>query len=212
LKFQNRAQAGQIEKRFFTAKVEFRKKEDEPRRVSGLGVVYDKEVELWPGYMESVAKDAYKESIERERDRAIKSYFNHDPNRVLATTKSDPPLVIENREDGVFYDAIIPDTSYGDDLETNLRVGNIEGSSYSFVIPEGGDEWYEDKEGVVHRRILKGEIFEIGPVTDPAFLDTPTNLRTAKEAYKNYQAQASKGKSKLFIMRKKLDLKEKSII
>ncbi len=215
LKFKNRAQAGQIEKRFFYSKLNYRNadNEDEPRRVSGLGVVYDKEVELFPGYMESVVKDAYKESIEKERDRAIKSYFNHDPNQVLATTKSDPPLLIENRENGVFYDAEIPNTSYGNDLEANLERNNIEGSSYSFVVPEDGDEWWEDDEGIVHRKILKGEIFELGPVTDPAFLETPTNLRSAKKAYKNYQAQASKGnKSKLFIMRKKLEMKEKSII
>lgn len=161
--------------------------EDRPRRVAGLGPVYEREEELWPGFYETIKKDAFKESVERERGRSIKSFFNHNPNFVLATTDSDPPLIVKNTVDGVVYEAEIPDTSYGHDLYINLARGNVQGSSFAFTISAKGDRWWEDEDGNFHREIRKGEIYELGPVTDPAYLSAPANLRSAQDVFEKYR-------------------------
>lgn len=172
-----------LEFRTVTAEIRQKDKEEgEPRGVAGLGLVYDRETELWPGYKETIQKDAFKESLEKERDRPIKSYFNHNPNFVLATTESDPPLTAKNTDEGVFYNAEIPDTSYGRDLEENLKRKNVQGSSFAFAVDE--DKTWEDDDGVFHREIIKGEIYELGPVTDPAYIEAPASLRSAGEVYK----------------------------
>ena len=168
--------------------IKSREKEDgESRGVTGLGLVYGRETEIWPGYKESIRKDAFKESIERKRNRPIKSYFNHDPNQVLATTESNPPLIVKNTKEGIAYEAEIPDTSYGRDLAVNLERRNVEGSSFAFSIED--DRKWEDEEGVYHREIISGEIYELGPVTDPAYIQAPASLRSAKEAFEEIKQE-----------------------
>lgn len=169
---------------FRTVEVKIRqdnKEDGAPRGVAGLGLVYNRETELWPGYRETIRKDAFKESLERDRDRPVKSYFNHNPNFVLATTESNPPLTVMNTDEGVFYNAEIPDTSYGRDLVENLKRKNVQGSSFAFAVDK--DRTWEDEEGVFHREIIKGEIYELGPVTDPAYIQAPASLRSAGEVY-----------------------------
>lgn len=145
-------------------------------RVAGLGVVYDTWEEIWPGYRERILRGAVELAPE------IKSYFNHDPNMVLSTTASNPPLVLRETDEGYEYDSPIPPTSYGRDLIVNLERRNVKGSSFTFVVPRGGDSWWEDDNGVVHREIRRLILYEIGPVTDPAFVSTTAAIRSSREA------------------------------
>ena len=196
------------ELRMITTNIETRQTEEEQNKVSGLGLVYERETELFPGFLEVIRKDAFKESIERDRDRPIKSYFNHDPSSVLATTASEPPLLVENRDEGIFYEAEIPDTTYGDDLKENLKRKNVQGSSFKFAVDD--ENTWEDEEGIVHREILQGEIYELGPVTDPAYLQAEAGLRSAEKTLEEYRQKAKANKkSKIFILKKRLDLKSK---
>ena len=149
--------------------------EDQEQRAVGLGVVYDRWEELWPGYREKISAGTV------EFAPVVKSYFNHDSNMVLATTESTPPLQMREIERGIEYDSPIPPTSYGRDLAVNLQRGNVKGSSFTFVVPRGGDRMWEDENGVVHREINKLILYEIGPVTDPAFVSTTASVRSVRE-------------------------------
>src|SRR5690606_41061588 len=100
---------------------------------------------------------------------------------VLSTTASDPPLVVRETDQGYEYDSPIPPTSYGRDLIVNLQRRNVKGSSFTFIVPQGGDRWWEDENGVVHREIRELILYEIGPVTDPAYLSTNEFLRSSRE-------------------------------
>ena len=151
------------------------------RRAAGFGVVYNSEVEIFPGFKEKILAGAFSAHVKDAKE--IKSYFNHDPAQVLSTTKSNPPLVIEDRDDGLYYESPIPPTSYGKDLEINLSRKNVRGSSIAFRVLPGGDKRSFDKDGVLHREIHKAMLFEIGPVTDPANVRAPASLRDAKGAF-----------------------------
>ena len=155
--------------------------EGEDKRVSGMGIVYDQLTELWPGYKERINKGAVRLA------GTVKSYFNHDPNQILSTIDSNPALEINDTENGMEYNSPIPPTSYGKNLEINLERGNVKGSSFAFDVPKGGDRMWEDEEGVINREIKELVLYEIGPVTDPAFVQTTANLRTAQEALKRWQ-------------------------
>jgi len=156
--------------------------ENEEKRVAGRGIVYDEWTELWPGYKERICKGAV------QRADNVKSFFNHDPGKVLSTLESDPALELKESDEGLEYDSPIPPTSYGKDLEINLERGNVKGSSFSFDIPAEGDSWREDENGVVWRDIKKLTLYEIGPVTDPAYVQTTAQARS-KEAVKEWRKQ-----------------------
>lgn len=171
--------------------------EGDDKKVEGLGIIYDQWVELWPRYREKILRGAV------TLKGVIRSYFNHDPSHVLSTTESAPALVLKDGEDGLRYSSPIPPTSYGKDLEVNLERGNVKGSSFSFDVPKRGDKWSEDEDGVIHREIMKLNLYEIGPVTDPAFVQTTAALRSAQDAVEEFR------KSKAPVLRNLAERRQK---
>ena len=171
---------GVLEKRAFVAEIRAAG-EDEDKKVSGLGIIYDKWTELWPGYKERINKGAVQLAGE------VKSYFNHDPSMVLSTINSTPPLELKDTDKGMEYSSPIPPTSYGKDLEVNLERQNVKGSSFAFDVEE--QKRWDDDNGVHHREIKKLILYEIGPVTDPAFVQTTASLNSAQEAVREWRAK-----------------------
>lgn len=157
---------------------------DAPKKIRGFGVVYNKRSQDLGGFVEIIRPGAFKTSLESGKE--LKSFFNHDPNFVLATTRSEPPLIIRDRPGGIEYEYEIPDTSYGKDLEKNIAARRVVGSSFAFRTIK--DNWYEDGSTQV-REVLEAELFELGPVTNPAYLPSSVSVRSTKEVYDNFVAE-----------------------
>lgn len=156
---------------------------DDGKKVSGLGVVYDEWTELWPGYMERINAGAV------ELDEVVHSYINHNPEKILGRTDNGT-LELNNSDQGLEYNAAVPDTSYGRDLLVNLESRNIQGSSFTFTVPDGGDRVWQDKDGKIYREIDNLTLYEVGPVTNPAFRQTSAELRS-KDLIDNKLQQAA---------------------
>ncbi|MHA1168302.1 MAG: HK97 family phage prohead protease [Candidatus Hodarchaeales archaeon] len=157
----------------------------EDRFVSGTGAVYGEEVEIWPGYMEKVRSGAFDESLTSGDE--IKSYFNHNPDFVLSTTKSTPALELNSTSAGLVFDSPIPPTTYGEDLAVNLERGNVRGASFSFTVDE--DILIIDENDIYHREIVKATLFEVGPVTNPAYPQTEVGVRDREASFNEIQAR-----------------------
>ncbi len=145
----------------------------------GLGVVYDREVELFEGYLEKIRSGALSRSV--NGDEEIKSYIDHDLARILATTRSKPPLELSDTPQGLRFKAPIPPTSYGNDLIVNLKRRNIRGASFAFRVDDGGDIVTRDENGVFHREIISAQLFEVGPVANPAYPQTKAKVSGREE-------------------------------
>ena len=172
-----------MEKRAFPFEMRMETAEDSTR-VIGAGAVYNKRSQDLGGFFEIIREGAFKRSLESGRE--VKSFFNHDPNQVLGTTESDPPLTITDDKRGLLYDVEIPDTSYGRDLKENLKRKNVKGSSFQFRTIE--DNWYKTDAGETIRELISAELFEIGPVVDPAYLPSTSELRTLQAQKEEYDA------------------------
>ncbi len=170
------------ELRFMPLEIRTEGGDDEGKKVAGLGIIYDEWTEIMPGFKERILKGAVK------RDKVVKCFFNHDPNQVLSTTQSKPPLELKDTDKGLEYISPIPPTSYGKDLEINLERGNVKGSSFAFSVTKQ-KRWEED--GIYYRDIKELLLYEEGPVTDPAFLKTSAELKSAEDVYKDMVAEKS---------------------
>lgn len=148
---------------------------EEQNFVSGIGIVYNSTTEIYPGVFESIAPGAFAESL--SNFRTVKSFINHNPTKILSTTRSEPSLEILDGEQFLEFNAPIPPTTYGNDLIINLKRGNIKGASFSFTISENGDHYKKLPDGSLHRTITEAEIYEVGPVTNPAYEQTSVDLR-----------------------------------
>lgn len=160
---------------------------DDSTKIIGAGAVYNKRSQDLGGFFEIIREGAFKNSLEEGRE--IKSFYNHDPSMVLGTTASEPPLVINDDKRGLHYEVEIPDTSYGNDLRENLKRKNVTGSSFSFVATD--DNWYKDDSGATVREIIAAELFELGPVTNPAYLPTSAQLRSLQDKKDEFESVAA---------------------
>lgn len=139
----------------------------------GSGAVIGPLSEDLGGFRERNAEGAFDEAI---KVSDIRGLFNHDPNYVLGRMGST--MRVSTDANGMYYD--IPELpSSRADVREAIERKDVEGSSYSFTLREGGDVW-EEQDGVLVRTILPGgvaRIYDMGPVTFPAFRATTVSKR-----------------------------------
>lgn len=169
--------------------LEFREAED-GASIAGYAAVFNKETviggDVW-GFREKIAPSAFDEAIGRDDVRAL---FNHDPNVLLGRTTNDTlRLSIDKR--GLKYEVDLPDTAAARDVRTLIKRGDVTGSSFAFRVDE--DEWDETpikKGGLPIRTILRAELFDVSPVTYPAYPQTSVSARSKVQAMLETAEQA----------------------
>lgn len=150
-------------------------------RVEGHAAVFDKPAWIGPpkyGFSERFAKGSFKQSINSGAD--VRYLFNHNPDAVLARTKSGTLKLSEDRA-GLAVDAELAPTTVGRDLAILMERGDVNQMSVGFRVVK--DEWEEVKgadNNVYERRtILEAELFDVSAVTYPAYEETDAGLRAA---------------------------------
>ena len=106
--------------------------------------------------------------------------YNHDYNQVIArANKGKGTLNIDLRDDGVYFDLEVPNTTMGNDLLENIRLGNITQCSFGFNYANEEGAYKDEKIGDVwYRNVYKiGELYDLSAVTYPAYDDTYVNAR-----------------------------------
>lgn len=107
--------------------------------------------------------------------------FNHDPNHLLGRFPTTMKMTVD--EKGLRYECLLPESRK--DIEELCRRGDLKGSSFSFVVAEGGEKWsYEG--GRSTRLVTKiKSLLDCGPVTYPAYGDA--TVAVAKRSYQQFQ-------------------------
>lgn len=178
------------ELRTFTGSVEIRKNTDgtESRTIEGYGVVFDKWSHDLGYFKEKVSRTAF-DGVDFSD---VVATFNHDFNMVMARTSSKT-LKLTIDDIGLKYSFDAPNTTAGNDLLENVRNGNIVGSSFMFNIKEQRWTWKKGPDEIDEREIVKVDrLFELGPVTMPAYPDTTAALRDYESAKAEYEANKPK--------------------
>lgn len=132
---------------------------------------------LWDNIVERIDRGAFDRALKEDDIRGLK---NHDPNLLLGrSTAGTMNLTVDDI--GLRYEITPGDTQASRDTTAEIKRGDLSGSSFSFIIPEGGDDWSEQKtaEGAkIHIRTLRElQVFDVGPVTFPAYSATTTGVR-----------------------------------
>lgn len=198
----------QIERRTITLK-ELRVIEELPTSntepvIEGYASVFDSWSEELGGefpFRERVVKGAFEESIQRDDIRAL---FNHDPNYVLGRNTSNT-LSLEEDEKGLRVRITPPQTQWAKDLLVSIKRGDITQMSFGFTVIL--DRWsYEDNIDI--RELLKVKLYDVSPVTFPAYSQTECGIRTIFERHKEAQKSKDKNKRNLEIKKQKLKFME----
>lgn len=188
---------------------------DKPRKIEGHAAVFNQWSETlgipgWFEFKEKVMPGAFAETIEKDDIRAL---FNHDPNYVLGRNRAG---TLELREDdkGLFVSIIPPDTQWARDLMVSIERGDITQMSFGFEVIS--ERWGRE-DGMDVRELHKVKLYDVSPVTFPAYPQTDVGVRSAQMVYKEYleekrKAEAHKAKEQIDILRKKINLKSKEVV
>jgi len=172
--------------RFYTTPaIEIRNAEasEGPGTIAGYAAVYDSEAELgW--FREVIRKGAFGRAIEEEQD--VRALWNHDTSLILGR-RSAGTLTLEEDDTGLRFALDLPDTQAGRDALTSIKRGDITGMSFGFEALK--TRWVEEADQETElRELLDLNLFEVSPVTFPAYDDT----RVAQRAYDTFQAERAR--------------------
>ncbi len=174
---------------------------DGGRTAIGYGAVFYREGEagteyqLGKGVVERVDPKAFDKALQRGDD--VRALFNHEPDHLLGRSTSGT-LRLSVDGAGLRYEIDLPDTQAGRDVATSIERGDLSGSSFSFNVERA--DWQEEN-GRDVRVIRDVRLFDVGPVTFPAYAATSTALRSEgddseaiaeREAWKASQQQTAR--------------------
>lgn len=165
-------------------------------------------LELEGEFIERIHPDAFglvAERRGRKRPLETRALWNHDANFPLARYPGTLLMSVDNV--GLRYEFPVPNTTYGRDLAENIRAGIVRGSSFSFQIAPGGEDWsVEDGRSI--RTVTKvGSLIDVGPVTFPAYPDA--DAKVAKRSYDAFRRQRqSESAKRIAVVSKASELRE----
>jgi HK97 family phage prohead protease len=182
--------------------------EGQTPRIEGYGATYydgtpATEYVLWDFASERAVERILPGAFSKSITDDVRGLFNHDANQVLGRTASKTmTLTSDNR--GLLYSIEPGDTTIARDVQQHLKRGDVTGSSFAFNVNE--ERWTETKTGdkwfVVREIISVSPLYDVGPVTFPAYTSTSAGVRSAdsqdaKTAYEKHKSTRDDAAAKL---------------
>ena len=131
-------------------------------------------------FKERIARGAFKETIGRDDIRAL---FNHDVNYVLGRNRAGT-LELKETPKGLKVRIHPPDTQWARDLAQSIARGDVTQMSFGFAAEA---ESWSNENGVDVRTLDRVRLFDVSPVTFPAYLDTDIAVRSAMDSYESHK-------------------------
>lgn len=161
---------------------EFRAAEDNGEKyIEGYFAVFGGVYEYWPGATESVDPHAFDGTLGDD----IRALVNHDTTLVLGRNKANTlELKVDSRG---LWGRIKINQADTDAVNMYSRVqrGDVDQCSFGFDILEEDTEYRQD--GTVHWTLRKVKLYEVSPVTFPAYEDT--SIAARKRDYEHLAAR-----------------------
>jgi len=160
--------------------------------IYGYPIVYNKWSEDLGGFVERILPGAATKALKGSDIRGLK---NHESSLIFA--REGINLTITEDKNGVRYEATPVDTHNFRETAKEVDLGLLTGQSFGFRI--NADKWTDLDKDVAKRDITDFEIiFDVGPVTYPAYPDTSVALRSLtdikKDASTGAEATATRAK------------------
>lgn len=165
--------------------------EGKPTTVRGYAAVFYRadnpgtEYWLFKDLVERVGKQAFDRAIQEKDD--ARALFNHDPNQVMGRLSAGT-LRLKVDDIGLGYEFDLPDSPNGKNLETSLERKDVTGSSFAFDLLAA--QYSEERDFYV-REMLDVRLYDVGPVTFPAYSAATAGIRSAYKPAKG--AKRSEG-------------------
>jgi len=145
--------------------------------IEGHAALFDKSSEDLGGFTEKISKGAFTRTLANGAD--VRALFNHDANMILGRTKNKTLELWEDDAGLGFRLKADPEITYVANLIRSIKRGDITQNSFGFRVVR--DLWSKDNK---RRTLEEVELFDISPVTFPAYPQTKVKVRSFEELRK----------------------------
>lgn len=151
--------------------IEVREAVEGERKITGYAAVFDALSQVLYGqFREKIERGAFAGSM----DGDIRALWNHDPSMPIGRTTAGTLTLAEDAH-GLRVEITPPNTSWGRDAIEAIRTGLVNQMSFGFDVL--ADDWDQDDEGMLIRTLKKVRLWEVSPVTFPAYPQTTVSAR-----------------------------------
>lgn len=156
--------------------------------IGGLASVYytgdpGTEYVLWDFPDERAVERIMPGAFDKAIGADVRALFNHEADNILGRTTAGT-LKLSLEPAGLGYQVDPPDTPLGRSVVESVRRGDITGSSFAFRATDVS--WrivrQDGQKDIVIREIRAVELFDVGPVTFPAYESATAGLRAVSLA------------------------------
>ncbi len=179
------------ERRLVARAVERRAVDGRPTEIVGYAAMFDVETVIGCWFREVIRPGAFTASIAKDD---VVAQFNHDPNYVLGRTANKTCRLAEDAA-GLRYEIDLNEKD-PDAIRVSAKVerGDVNGSSFAFTCEnEGDDEWVRDDPAKLPLRIIhRAQLWDVAPVTSPAYPSTSAAARSKALALTTAAAAAAR--------------------
>lgn len=164
------------------AAIELRAAGGKTPRLVGYAAVFDSPSQDLGGFTEIVKPGAFTRTLKSGPDPL--ALVQHMPQLVLGR-RSAGTLRLAQDTRGLEFEIDVPDTTTARDLLVSVERGDVQGASFAFSTPKGGDAWNVRGENVI-RELRDVDLHEITITANPAYLDTSVARRALTAIAGNY--------------------------
>ena len=166
--------------------------DNEVKVIIGYGAVFYRagdsgtEYELFDGVKERISTEAFDRALQDKDD--VRGLFNHNVDNLLGRTSADT-MRLKKDNTGLQFEIDIDENDTDHQrVVAKIERGDLTGSSFSFV-PEKV-VWIDDEENDEEIRIIESvRLFDVGPVSFPAYEGTSADLRSIDGDNKNVKQE-----------------------
>jgi len=150
------------------------------------------EYQLYDDLRERVMPGCFDRSLKEDDCRGL---LNHSPDQLLGRMGAGT-LKLSCDAKGLRYQIQPPDTQAGRDVCALIRRGDLTGSSFSFQARAVSH--IRQKDGTAVRELRDVQVFDVGPVTFPAYASTSVGMRAvggdedARKAFEAWREEESR--------------------
>lgn len=127
----------------------------------------------------------------------IRAFLNHDTTLLLGRQKAGT-VRVNTANDGLHFEIDLPDTSYANDMKVLLSRGDMTEMSFGILPGKFTTSRHTDGKQIITHTSVK-DIFDISPVSMPAFEGTSIALHSRSFAGETVRSQAIKIRHRILI-------------
>ena len=151
----------------------------ENKKIVGHAAVFNELSEDLGGFREKISPGAFKKTLKEADVRAL---WNHDSNYVLGRNKSGT-LRLQEDEKGLAIEIDPPNTTWANDLMVSIDRGDVSQMSFGFRTVKDD---FEKKNDEIIRILKEVELFDVSPVTYPAYPQTDVQMRKLQDVMEHF--------------------------